>query len=207
MITPRLLRSLMESESHPVKDAEAVAIHLQAAATRFEINNARRVAHFLAQLAHESGFRAVEENLGYSAERLRALWPQRFTPESAVACERKPERIAEVVYQGRFGNTQPGDGFRFRGRGFIQITGRENYVKYGGTVGHDLVTHPELAAQYEVGALIAAAFWHENHCNALADQGDVEMVKPITLKVNGGINGLAERTRYFVKAKEALAQG
>lgn len=204
MITSQVLRFLVESESKKLKDADIIAQHLQAAATKFEINTKRRVAHFLAQLAHESGFRPVEENLNYSAEGLCKVWPKRFTPQLAVDCARKPERIADIVYQGRLGNTEPGDGFKYRGRGFIQITGRDNYTKYSNVIGHDILENPELALQYEVSSLIAAAFWRENRCNPLADEGDIAMVKAITLKVNGGVHGLSERGQYFLKAQEAL---
>jgi putative chitinase len=204
MITAQVLRLLVDSESKKLKEADLVAQHLQAAATKFEINTPLRVAHFLAQLAHESGFRPVEENLNYSAEGLCKVWPKRFTPQFAIECARKPERIAEVVYQGRLGNTAPGDGFKYRGRGFIQITGRDNYKKYSALIGHDILNSPELALRHEVSALIAAAFWSENRCNQLADTGDIAMVKAITLKVNGGLHGIAERSQYFLKAWEAL---
>ena len=204
MITPQVLRFLVESKSKKLKDADIIAQHLQAAATKFEINTNRRVAHFLAQLAHESGFCPVEENLNYSAEGLFKIWPKRFTPQLAVECARRPERIADIVYQGRLGNTEPGDGFKYRGRGFIQITGRDNYKKYSGLIGHDILNNPELSLRYEVSALIAAAFWKENRCNQLADEGEIAMVKAITLKVNGGLHGLAERGQYFLKAQEAL---
>lgn len=204
MITAQVLRFLVETDNKKLKDADLIAQQLQAAATKFEINTQRRVAHFLAQMAHESGFRPVEENLNYSAEALCRVWPKRFNPELAAECARKPERIAEVVYHGRMGNTDPGDGFKYRGRGFIQITGRDNYTKYSKLTGHDILNRPELALDYEVSALVAAAFWQENRCNALADEGDVSMVKAITLKVNGGQHGLTERIQYFLKAQEAL---
>lgn len=207
MITAQLLRSL--SPKLDASSAEAVAPHLQIAAEQFEINTSRRMAHFLAQLAHESGFRPVAENLNYSAEGLRKTWPKVFTEQLALECQRNPERIANLAYQSstlgpRLGNTQPGDGFKFRGRGFIQITGRGNYTRYGELIHHDLTGNPDLALQADVSALVAAAFWKDNGLNRLADTGDSEVVHAITQRVNGGTNGLDERIRYFQLAAQAL---
>jgi putative chitinase len=203
MITAQLIRSLQPKLDPKV--AETVAQSLQAAATRFDITNKHRVAHFLAQLAHESGFRPVSEDLHYSAERLRALWPKRFTEQLALECQRNPERIANTAYGTRLGNTQPGDGYRFRGRGFIQLTGRDNYTKYGQMIGKDLVGNPDLALQVEVSALVAAAMWRDKGCNQDADKGEAdEVVEAITQKVNGGKNGLEERREYFHRAQQAL---
>ncbi|RKH68288.1 glycoside hydrolase family 19 protein [Corallococcus llansteffanensis] len=207
MITRQLLCTL-QPKLDP-NDAETVARHLQAAATRFEINSRSRVAHFLAQLAHESGFRPVEENLNYSAEGLRRTWPTIFTEQLALESMRNPERIANTAYQStrlgpRLGNTEPGDGFRFRGRGFIQITGRSNYKKYGELIGHNIVDNPDLALLVDVSSLVAAAFWHENGLNRLADRAGFEAVEAITKKINGGKHGLEERWRHFQLAAKAL---
>lgn len=207
MITASLLRSLQPKLAPNA--AETVSRHLRAAADRFSINTRRRVAHFLAQLAQESGFRPVAENLNYSAEGLRRTWPHIFTPQLAKECQGDPVRIANTAYQSstlgpRLGNTQPGDGFRFRGRGFIQITGRANYTKYGQVISHDIVGNPELALQEDVSALIAAAFWHENGLNQLADRGGIDKVEAITRKVNGGTHGLDARRRYYLLAEQAL---
>ncbi|WNG17650.1 glycoside hydrolase family 19 protein [Cystobacter fuscus] len=195
----RILHPKLESNA-----AELVAQNLQTAARRFEINTQRRVAHFLAQLAHESGFRPLAENLNYSAEGLRKTWPRVFTEQLALECQRNPERIANLAYGHRLGNTQPEDGFKFRGRGFIQITGRNNYTRYGALIRQDIVNNPDLALQVDVSSLIAAAFWLENGLNQLADEGGIEVVEAITKKVNGGTLGLDERRRYFLLAEQAL---
>lgn len=209
MLNEQLLRTL-QPKLDPT-DAEFAARNLQAAAARFEISTPRRMAHFIAQLAHESGFRPVAENLNYSAERLRQTWPRVFTEQLALECQRKPEKIANLAYQSptlgrRLGNTQPGDGYRFRGRGFIQITGRGNYTKYSDLIQYNIVDSPDLALRVDVSALIAAAFWRENGCNGLADRGGLEAVEAITRRVNGGTHGLDERCRYYQLAEKALGR-
>jgi putative chitinase len=207
MLNAQVLRAL-QPKLKP-QAAELVAQNLQAAAARFDINTPRRLAHFIAQLAHESGFQPVAENLNYSAEGLRKTWPKVFNEQLARECQKDPERIANLAYQSptlgpRLGNTMPGDGFRFRGRGFIQITGRGNYTRYGELIQRNIVDHPDLALQVDVSALIAAAFWRENGCNRLADSGGVEAVEAITRKVNGGTHGLQERCRYFQLAEQTI---
>lgn len=149
MITPQLLQQLC-----PGLDPGTAALsapRLQTAAERFGINTRLRMAHWLAQLAHESGFKPAVENLNYNAQRLTQVWPSRFpTLASAQRCAHNPEALANTVYAGRLGNggAESGDGFMFRGRGFLQITGRSNYAKYGKLIGIDLIAQPELAAQF-----------------------------------------------------------
>jgi len=138
-------------------------------------------------------------------------WPKVFTEQLARECQKNPERIANTAYQSatlgpRLGNTMPGDGFRFRGRGFIQITGRSNYTKYSKLIEHNIVDNPDLALKPEVSALIAAAFWRETGCNRIADTGGHDAVEAITRKVNGGTHGLDERCRYFLLAEQALGR-
>ena len=201
MIDADLLARLAPDCERPT----VVATKLAVAMKRFGITTPRRAALFLAQLMHECpGLNPTEENLDYSARRLREVWPKRF-PTLAVA-ERyahDPRALANRVYAGRMGNgtEESGDGWRFRGRGFIQLTGRDNYGKYGRKVGFDLLENPDLVLQIGVGALVAAAYWHENGCSPLADAGNIEEV---TLRINGGRLGLAERERLYLRTLSAL---
>jgi putative chitinase len=162
----------------PASKLSAYWPHLNAAMEKYEINTPLRAAAFLTQLAHESGeLKWMEE-----------IWGP--TP-------------AQKRYEGRadLGNTEPGDGYRFRGRGPIQLTGRDNYKKYGELLGIDLVGDPDLAAKPEYAFQTAALYWKLNGCNELAD---VEDFVKITRKINGGLNGLADRQRYYERAKKAL---
>ena len=144
-----------------------------------------RTAAFVAQLAHESGeFRWMEEIWGPTPAQLR------YEPPSGLA--------------QRLGNTDAGDGKRFKGRGPIQITGRFNYAKYGKLLGHDLVAEPALAAAPELAFATAALFWQTNGLNELADAQDFVT---ITRRVNGGTNGLADRQMYYARSKNVLAAG
>ena len=154
---------------------------LNQAMQRFAVDTVLRAAAFVAQLAHESGeFRFMEEIWGPTA--------------------------AQRGYEGRadLGNTQPGDGKRFKGRGPIQITGRANYKKYGGLLGIDLIGSPERAAAPDVAFLIAGLYWATNHLNELAD---AQQFVAITKRINGGINGLPDRQMFYERAKRALAGG
>jgi putative chitinase len=179
--------------------------HLLGAMDEFEINTPLRAAAFVAQLAHESAeFTRFEENLNYSWQGLRAVFPKYFrTDAEAREFHRQPERIANRVYADRLGNgdEESGDGWRYRGRGPLQITGRENYQKYGGLLGLDLVADPARAAAPEVGFRTAALFWRRNGLNEMADG---QQFKTITKRINGGFNGLEDRTRYYEAAKDAL---
>lgn len=177
MVTEAELRQVMPRLS-PAKLA-AYLPHLQQAMREFKIAGRLREAAFLAQLAHESGeFRWVEE-----------IW-------GPTPAQRRYEDRADL------GNTQAGDGKRFRGRGFIQLTGRANYRKYGRLLGLDLEGHPELAATPEVGFRVAALYWHTHGLNALADRQEFVT---ITRRINGGTNGLPDRQRYYRKALAILS--
>jgi len=181
---------------------EALNDSLDRVLAEFDINkNARRLSHFLAQLSHESaGFTAVEENLNYSADALWNVFRKYFSSEDeAEAFARQPERIANRVYANRMGNgpEESGDGYRYRGRGFIQLTGKNNYARYGSLLGLPLVQNPELAAVPENALKIAAAYWQENGLNKLADDNNL---KAITKRINGGYNGLQHRIEEFKKA-------
>lgn len=171
---------------------------LSAAAQEFEINTTERIIPWLANMLHESGgLTRMAENLNYSAERLMQLWPCTpsrpwgFTYDEARAYQRQPENIANRVYANRYGNgpASSGDGWRYRGRGPIQLTFLDNYVAFGNDLSIPLITQPELAATVVHGARIAGRFWQRKGCNELADDGDVEAIRR---KINGGTNGLPD---------------
>lgn len=187
------------------------AAPLQRAMTRCGITTRRRAAHFLAQIGHESaGLTRTEENLNYNARRLREVWPRRFDAATAANYARQPERIANRVYALRMGNRDEasGDGWRFRGRSPIQLTGRENYRHMAQLTGLPLVAMPALAAEVDEGALIAATWWQANGLNSLADSGDILAV---SRRVNLGTinttrmpNGLQDRIDRTHRAIRAL---
>jgi putative chitinase len=168
---------------------------------KFQVNTPLRLAHFLAQCGHESGnFKLTQENLNYSAKRLLDLFKKYFPNEvKAKLYERKPEKIANLIYGGRMGNgvESTGEGWKFRGRGYIQLTGKDNYTAFGKAISEDICTNPDLVATQH--ALASAAwFWSKNGLNAIADQGATdEVVTKITKRVNGGTIGLADRIKHF----------
>jgi len=182
----------------------------------FELNTKMRVAHFLGQIAHESAeLNAVEENLNYSADALRRVFPKYFhTPALAAAYARKPQQIANKVYANRMGNGNEasGDGWRYRGRGLIQLTGKNNYKAYqtSGFCNGDLLSHPEWLAQYSGALKSAMWFWKANNLSSFADKDDGSKItgdkicEQITRRVNGGTNGLASRQYYTRVAKKVL---
>lgn len=168
--------------------------------TKFEINTPLRLAHFLAQTGHESGgFKAVSENLNYGAKGLTTIFKKYFTPESAKEYERKPEKIANIVYANRMGNgpQASGEGWKFRGRGYIQLTGKDNYTAFDKTVEDDILANPDLVAT-KYPLLSAAWFFHKNGLNKIADEGAAdEVVTKVTKRVNGGTIGLPDRLKHF----------
>ncbi len=157
---------------------------------------------FLGQILHESqGLTRLEENLSYSAERLTVVWPSRFpTKAHAQPYARNPEALANKVYGGRMGNTEPGDAWRFRGRGPIQLTGRANYEFVGDLIGQDLTVIPELMGQPRYALEAAIAWWEDRIPDSMI--GDPEKV---TKRVNGGLIGLAHREDLTDAAREALS--
>jgi putative chitinase len=169
-------------------------------ASKFGVNTPQRLAHFLAQTGHESGgFRVTTENLNYSAKGLTGIFKKYFTPESAIEYQRKPEKIANIVYANRMGNGNQasGEGFKFRGRGYIQLTGKLNYQAFDKTVEDNIEANPDLVAT-KYPLLSAAWFWSKNGLNAIADTGAGEdVVTKITKRVNGGTIGLADRIAHF----------
>lgn len=174
--------------------------HLTAAMLNHGIDTPARAAHFLAQVSVESGrLYRLEENLNYSAERLMSVWPARFpTHAEAAKFAHKPQALANKVYGGRLGNVGPDDGWRYRGRGLKQLTGRANYQAYA----QDCVTKPDLLLEPQHAADSAAWFWRVNGCSALADAGDV---RGLTMRINGGMTGLGERAAMTAAALRALA--
>jgi putative chitinase len=167
----------------------------------FAVNTPLRLAHFLAQCGHESGgFRLTQENLNYSAKGLMGIFKKYFPTEAlANAYARKPEKIANRVYGSRMGNgpEASGEGYKFRGRGYIQLTGKQNYTAFDATVPESIVDNPDLVAtKYPLAS--AAWFWSKNGLNTLADKGASDInVTAITKRVNGGTIGLADRIKHF----------
>jgi len=177
-------------------------------AAKFEINTPLRLAHFLAQCGHESGqFRVVNENLSYGAKGLLGIFKKYFpTEEKAKLYERKPEKIANLVYASRMGNgpESSGDGYKYRGRGYIQLTGKDNYTAFGKAIGENIQATPDLVAtQYPL--LSAAWFFNKNGLHKLADKGATpEVVTMVIKRVNGGTIGLADRLKHFKEYYDLL---
>jgi len=164
------------------------------------ITNALRLAHFLAQCAHESGgFKVVYENLNYSADGLKATFPKYFPEPLNESYARNPAKIGARVYADRMGNGDEasGDGYTFRGRGYIQLTGKSNYANFGKAVNEDTVASPDLVAtRYPLAS--AGFFFDSNNIWTVCDGGSTDaVITAVTKKVNGGTNGLAERTQLF----------
>lgn len=181
---------------------------INAACQVYEITTARRMAAFLAQVGHESAsLSRTTENLNYSAVALRRTWPSRFDAATANQYARKPEAIANKVYGGRLGNKVEGDGWRYRGRGLIQVTGRANYEAVSDLIREKVRTAPDLIADPDAltdpkwAALSAAAYWHDHDLSELADMGQFTA---ITRRINGGTIGAADRNARYARAKRAL---
>jgi putative chitinase len=172
---------------------------------KYDISTPQRQAAFIGQCMHESAnFKTLTENLNYSAKGLMATWPSRF-PTEAFANEynRQPEKIANRVYGGRMGNgtEETGDGWRYRGRGLKQLTGKENYERCGSGLGVDLVSNPDWLLDPKYAALSAGWFWNKHNLNDLADAGDFETM---TKRINGGLIGLDDRKAKIAKALSVL---
>jgi putative chitinase len=182
---------------------------LNQALIRWGITTNADIAAFLAQAAHESSqLRRLEENLNYSAEALVRVWPQRFTREQAEACAHQPEKIANKVYCARLGNGDEasGDGWRFRGRGIFQLTGRRNYQDCSIAIAGDadtLLMNPEFLAEPAYACESAGWFWHVRGLSGLAERGGFE---EITRRINGGLNGLNERVAFWNRAIAMLIE-
>ncbi|UOF77685.1 chitinase A [Caudoviricetes sp.] len=204
-------------EAVGVKDPAKWLEPIREACQKFQINTDKRVCAFLAQCAHESGgFTMLTENLNYRASTMAACWPNRFavlgpdkkpvkdakgalTPNSfAMALEKKPESIANVCYSNRMGNgtIESGDGWKYRGRGLKQLTGKDNYTRCGQGIGVDLVSDPDKLLEPAFAALSAGWFWSANHCSDFIDRDDFV---GLTKKINGGTIGLADREARYKK--------
>lgn len=167
---------------------------------KFKIDNPLVLSHFIAQVAHESGdFKYKVENLNYSKDGLLKIFPKYFTPETALQYQRQPEKIANKVYASRFGNgdEKSGDGYRFRGRGYIQVTFKNNYIEFDKTVEDDILSNPDLIiTKYPL--VSAGWYWNSRKLNSIANLGDtIEVVTKVTKVVNGGTNGIEDRINKF----------
>jgi len=196
---------------------------LNTAMSRYQIVGVKRIAAFIAQVDHESGhLTRLVENLNYSSDGLASTWPSRYAePDGkggyvkvqvagklrnkpntlALSIDRKPEQIANIAYGNRMGNTAPGDGWKYRGRGLIQITGKNNYQACGEVLGLDLIAQPELLEKLQHACMSAAWFWATNGLNTLADAGKFDA---ITQRINGGQTGAADRLVLYVRALKVL---
>jgi putative chitinase len=186
---------------------QAVIDQIPEAAAKFGITTNLRLAHFLAQCALESAnFTATVENLNYSAQRLLQVFPKYFKNVDVNAYARNPQKIGSRVYANRMGNGDEasGDGFKYRGRGYIQLTGKNNYQSFTDHIGEDCVANPDLVAtKYPLAS--AGFFFNSNNIWAICDQGASDAtVTSVTKRVNGGTHGLAERIQNFRKFKQAL---
>lgn len=207
MLTESQLRQLLPLL--PVAKVQEFLPHLNEAMRLYEINTLLRTAAFVAQTGHESAqFTRMVEGLNYTkASGLMATWPKRFPTEaSALPYVRNAEKLANFVYAGRMGNgdSASGDGFRYRGRGVIQLTGRDGYRRAGQALGLDLEGSPDLAMAPDVAFKVAGLYWMSNGLNPLADVPDL---KKITQRINGGQVGQADREKHFKHACEVLAAG
>ena len=179
---------------------DAVIAQIPDTAAKFNITNTLRLAHFLAQCGHESGgFKAVKENLNYSADGLKKIFPKYFPGTLSESYARQPEKIAARVYGGRMGNGDEAtkEGFKFCGRGYIQLTGKDNYTRFDKTVDEDILSNPDLVAtKYPLAS--AAFFFDSNKLWSICDKGaDDATVTAVTKRVNGGTIGLPDRIKHF----------
>jgi len=171
----------------------------------YEINNKQRIAMFLAQVGHESGgLKTIKENLNYSADRLKVIFPKYFRGVDPSGYARNPEKIANRVYANRMGNGDEasGDGFRYCGRGLIQLTGKSNYQAFAQDMGWPLEEATEWLKEPEGAAWSAGWFWDSRELNQWADKGDIETV---TKKINGGTIGLEDRKSHYEAALEIFS--
>jgi putative chitinase len=198
----------MKVASLATKVPAPVMLEVESIVERFNMTNPLRLAHFLAQAAHESGnFKFLKENLNYSADSLLKVFPKYFKDKAtADKYARKPEMIANRVYASRMGNGDEasGDGFRFRGRGYIQLTGKDNYKAFSNFIGEDCVANPDLVSDKH--PLVSASwFFDKNNLWTICDKGaGDDVVTSVTKRVNGGVNGLSDRISKFKAFNEFL---
>jgi len=173
---------------------------------RFDISTSWRQAGFIGQCQHESAnFTILQENLNYSADGLVNTWPKRFTKDTAIKYHRKPEAIANRVYADRMGNgdESSGDGWLYRGRGLIQLTGKQAYLLCGMSLDTDLVSTPERASEAPYAVLTAGWYWYNNNLNRFCDSTDW---RGLTKAINGGYHGLDDRLAKISKALKVLGE-
>ena len=188
---------LIDSQTCTADMADKWFDALQQTCDKFEINTPERIAGFLSQLSHESGgFRFTSENLNYRAEALTRSWPSRFPPGVAESYAMQPEKIANRAYCDRMGNGDEasGEGWLYRGRGLVQLTGKDNFAAFSLDCDVDALNNPDLVAEPDLAALSAGWFWSKNGLNALADAKDVV---GMTKRINGGTNGLDDRQMRY----------
>lgn len=207
--------TISQLQAAKIKNPEKWLEAVEATCQEFEINTPERIASFLAQTSHESGgYTMLSENLNYKAATLAACWPNRFAelgPDNkpkkdekgkliptavANSIAGKPELIANLVYSSRMGNgpAESGEGWKYRGRGLKQLTGKDNYTRCGNALGVDLVSNPDLLLEPLYAARSAGWFWKANNLSAFADAGDI---KGMTKKINGGFIGLEQRQALY----------
>lgn len=211
MLSPEQLQRIFPNCQGPAAWVDALIPAFQ----KYEIETPDRIASFLAQTGYESGqYNRLEENLNFTtAARLTKVWPKRFPDEaSALPYVNNPQKLANRVYASRMGNgdAQSNDGYRFRGRGIIQLTGRSNYDSAGDAMGVDLIDAPELLSERKWAALSAGWFWQSRGLNELADDRthdeDLEDFARITRRINGGVVGLKERFALFQRVYAELVR-
>lgn len=192
------------TRSHHESVLTYLAFVLNNTLPKYSIDTKLRIAAFVSQCAHESAeFTLLSENLNYSAARLLQVFKNRVSPAVAQRIAGRPEAIGNYVYANRNGNGPElsGDGYRYRGRGAIQITGRNNYAEAGKAIGLDLIVHPEILETLPGAIQSACAYWIQNNLNIYADRGDLNT---LTKKINGGLNGLEDRKHYYQRTLEVL---
>ena len=185
---------------------DSVIAQIPETAAKFKIDTPLKLAHFLAQCGHESGgFKLTQENLNYSADGLRKIFPKYFPGNLSESYARNPEKIAAKVYGGRMGNggEETKEGWKFRGRGFIQLTGKHNYTEFGKAINEDVISNPDIVAT-KYPLLSAAWFFSKNCLHKCVDASDAT-VTSVTKCVNGGTIGLADRLKHFKEYHKLLS--
>jgi putative chitinase len=185
---------------------DAVILQIPETATKFKIDTPLKLAHFLAQCGHESaGFKVVNENLNYSVDGLKKIFPKYFPGNLSESYARNPEKIASKVYGGRMGNgpEETKEGYKFRGRGYIQLTGKDNYTAFGKAINEDILSNPDLVSS-KYPLLSAAWFFSKNCLGKCVDDSDAT-VTSVTKCVNGGTIGLPDRLKHFKEYHKLLS--
>ena len=207
MFSGEVIKGMFKLENLKGHVPDSVIVQIPDTAKKFNITTPLRLAHFLSQCGHESGgFKSVSENVNYSADGLKKIFPKYFPGDLSESYSRNPEKIASKVYGGRMGNGDEStkDGFKFRGRGYIQLTGKDNYKNFSKFIGEDTVTNPDLVAtKYPLAS--AAFFFDSNKLWSICDKGaDDATVTAVTKRVNGGTIGLPDRIKHFKEFYDLL---